>query len=88
MKKSKEKIEHVDEAEKKVSYSVIDGDLLQYYKTFKGYIMIVPKPEGSIAKWCCEFEKASHLIADPDMIKEFVVKNFKEVDDYTISLKA
>ena len=84
VKVSKEKIEHVDEATKNVHYSVIDGDLLQYYKVFKGFITVTPKGDGSLVKWSCEYEKSSHEIPDPDVIKEFVVKNFKEVDAYIL----
>ncbi|KAK1554301.1 hypothetical protein Q3G72_010437 [Acer saccharum] len=84
VKKSTEKIEHVDDVNMKVSYSVIDGDLLEYYKVFKGFIAVIPKGDGSLVKWSCEFEKTSHEIPDPDAIKEFVVKNFKEVDDYIL----
>lgn len=82
VKASTEKIEHVDEAKKVVSYSVIDGDLLKYYKVFKGTITVTPKGDGSLVKWSCEYEKASHEIPDPGVIQEFVVKNFKEVDEY------
>ncbi|KAL5759757.1 hypothetical protein ACOSP7_018265 [Xanthoceras sorbifolium] len=84
VKVSTEKIEHVDEVNKKVSYSVIDGDLLKYYKVFKGFISVTPKGDGSLVKWSSEFEKASHDISDPHAIKDFVVKNFKEVDDYIL----
>ncbi|KAK3223265.1 hypothetical protein Dsin_010290 [Dipteronia sinensis] len=84
VKKSTEKIEHVDEVNMKVSYSVIDGDLLEYYKVFKAFIAVIPKGDGSLVKWTCEFEKTSHEIPDPDAIKEFVVKNFKEIDDYIL----
>ncbi|KAI9170511.1 hypothetical protein LWI28_029060 [Acer negundo] len=84
VKKSTEKIEHVDDVNMKVSYSVIDGDLLEYYKVFKGFIAVIPKGDGSLVKWTCEFEKTSHEIPDPDAIKEFVVKNFKEVDEYIL----
>ncbi|KGN51827.1 MLP-like protein 423 [Cucumis sativus] len=84
VKESKERIEAVDEEKKTVSYSVIEGDLLKYYKSFKGHIAVIPKEEenGSSVKWSCEFEKASEEIPDPHAIKDFVVKNFMELDDY------
>ncbi|XP_021635821.2 MLP-like protein 423 isoform X2 [Hevea brasiliensis] len=40
VKVSKERIDAVDEASKHVAYSVIEGDLLKYYKTFKGFIFV------------------------------------------------
>ncbi|XP_038694523.1 MLP-like protein 423 isoform X1 [Tripterygium wilfordii] len=81
VKISKEKIDTVDEANKKVSYSVIEGDLLKYYKSFKGKIEVSPKGDGCLVKWTCEYEKVSDDVEVPHIIKDFVVKNFTEVDD-------
>ncbi|EXB82638.1 MLP-like protein 423 [Morus notabilis] len=82
VKVSKEKIEVVDPQNKTFSYNIIDGDLLKYYKSFKAHVTVVPKEEGSLVKWSCEYEKASEEIPDPSLIKEFAEKNFKELDDY------
>ncbi|RVW47190.1 MLP-like protein 423 [Vitis vinifera] len=82
VKESEERVDIVDEADKKVSYSVIGGDLLKYYKNFKATLVITPKGDGSLVKWTCDFEKASAEIPDPNVIKEFAVKNFIELDDY------
>ncbi|XP_038892372.1 MLP-like protein 423 [Benincasa hispida] len=86
VKESKERIEAVDEEKRSVSYSVIEGDLLKYYKSFKGHITVSPKEDesGSLVKWSCEFEKASEEVPDPHLIKDFVVKNFSELDDYVL----
>lgn len=84
VKVSTEKIENVDEANKVVTYKVIDGDLLKYYKAFKGIVCVNPKGDGSLVKWACEFEKASDDVPDPSVIKEFALKNFQEVDDYIL----
>lgn len=82
VKVSKEKIEVVDAPNKTFSYNIIDGDLLKYYKSFKAHVTVVPKEEGSLVKWSCEYEKANEEIPDPSLIKEFAEKNFKELDDY------
>lgn len=84
VKVSKERIDAVDEANKEVSYSVIEGDLLKYYKSFKAKIVVVPKGDGSLAKWSCEFEKASDEVEVPHIIKDFAAKNFLEVDEYIL----
>ena len=84
VKISKERIDAVDEAKKSITYSVIDGDLLKYFKSFKGHISLTPKGDGTLVKWTCDFEKASHEVADPHVIKEFVVRNFHEVDAYSL----
>ena len=83
MKSSKERIDAVDEAKKALSYSVIEGDLLTYFKLFKAHMVLESKgDEGTLVKWWCEYDKASHEVPDPEVIKDFALKNFKEVDDY------
>ncbi|GJR69047.1 MLP-like protein 423 [Tanacetum coccineum] len=84
VKSAKEKIEELDEAKKKVAYSVIDGDMMQYYKSFKATLEVIPEGEGSLVKWLCEFEKASEQVPDPEMIRDFAAKNFKEIDEYLL----
>ncbi|KAK1437816.1 hypothetical protein QVD17_03614 [Tagetes erecta] len=84
VKSSKEKIDELDEAKKKVSYSVIDGDMMHYYKSFKASLEVIPEAEGSLVKWLCEFEKASDEVPNPDMIRDFAAKNFKEIDEYLL----
>ncbi|KAJ9172075.1 hypothetical protein P3X46_015362 [Hevea brasiliensis] len=93
VKVSKERIDAVDEASKHVAYSVIEGDLLKYYKTFKGFIFVVFLPSNStgskengdsLVKWSWEFEKPSADVEVPHVIKDFVVNNFEEVDEYIL----
>ena len=88
MKISKEKIEEVDEEKKAVSYSVIDGDLLQAYKNFKAKLVVEGKGEGSLVKWSCEFEKANDEVPPPDLLKDFAISNFRELDDYLLKPQA
>ncbi|XP_062110250.1 MLP-like protein 423 [Humulus lupulus] len=82
VKVSKEKVEVVDDPKKIFGFSVIDGDLLKYYKSFKSSVQVVPKDEGSLLKWSCEYEKTADDIPDPTVVKDFAVKSFKELDDY------
>ncbi|KAL4569613.1 hypothetical protein LXL04_025254 [Taraxacum kok-saghyz] len=84
VKSAKEKIEEVDESKKKVAYSVIDGEMMKYYKTFKATLEVIPEGEGSIVKWMCEYEKASDEVPDPSMIRDFAAKNFQEIDAYLL----
>ncbi|EOA36287.1 hypothetical protein CARUB_v10010538mg [Capsella rubella] len=84
VKVSAERIEEVDLEKKSMSYSIIGGEMLEYYKTFKGTITVTPKDGGSLLKWSGEFEKTAHEIDDPHVIKDFAVKNFKEIDEYLL----
>ncbi|CAH9126503.1 unnamed protein product [Cuscuta epithymum] len=83
VKVSKERIEVVDPSNRTFAYSIIGGDLLEYYKSFKAHVTVVPKEEGgSLLQWSCLYEKASHEIPDPSAIQTFAEKNFKELDEY------
>lgn len=84
VKVSKEKIDTVDEGKKEVSYSVIGGDLLKYYKNFNGTIHVATKGEGSLVKWSCGFEKVSDEVPDPHIIKDFAIENFKDLDVFLL----
>ncbi|XP_051146311.1 MLP-like protein 423 [Andrographis paniculata] len=81
---TKEKIEKVDEANKNVEYTVIDGEMLKYYKSFKGKTVVSSKGDGSVVKWSCNYDKASEDVPNPDLIKEFAIKNFQELDAYLL----
>ncbi|GFP91548.1 mlp-like protein 423 [Phtheirospermum japonicum] len=84
-KPAKEKVEKMDEANKTLSYSVIEGDVLQYYKNFKASLSVSPKGDGSVVKWWCEFDKASDEVPNPDLIRDFATKNFQDLDAYILA---
>ncbi|KAG0473432.1 hypothetical protein HPP92_014782 [Vanilla planifolia] len=81
---SKEKIEIADNENKLITYSVIEGDLLSLYKTFRPTLQVIPKGEGALVKWSVEYEKVSDKVPDPEVIQNLVVITFKELDAYLL----
>eukprot|EP00262_Sarcandra_glabra_P009457 TRINITY_DN23855_c0_g1_i1.p1 TRINITY_DN23855_c0_g1~~TRINITY_DN23855_c0_g1_i1.p1 ORF type:complete len:168 (-),score=32.54 TRINITY_DN23855_c0_g1_i1:228-683(-) len=81
---SKEKIEAVDEVNKTLNYSVVDGELVNFYKNFKPTLKVSPKGDGSLVKWSVEFEKANAEVPDPHIIKDSLVKAFIDLDAYLL----
>lgn len=82
----KEKVEVVDEGSKTVNYSVIEGDILKYYKDFKGSLSVSSKGEnGSSVKWSSEFNKATEEVPHPDFIKDFAINTFQDLDAYILA---
>ncbi|KAL8463656.1 hypothetical protein ACS0TY_033567 [Phlomoides rotata] len=51
---AKEIIEAIDEENKSVTYKVVEGDLLEVYKTFK---IIVHVDTNNLVTWTMEYEK-------------------------------
>ena len=84
MKISKEKLEIADEASKTAGYSVIDGELLSFYKIFRATYQVVPKGEGCVVKGSFEYEKASAEVPEPDSIRGLAEHTFKELDAYLL----
>ncbi|KAI4385865.1 hypothetical protein MLD38_003854 [Melastoma candidum] len=79
--KIKEKIEF-DNAKKKVTHVGIEGDVFQYYKSYKGSWEAIPKPggEGAIVKVAVEYEKVNKDAPSPDNYLEIMVGITKEID--------
>ncbi|KAF3335545.1 MLP-like protein 423 [Carex littledalei] len=60
---AKEKVQAVEEDNKLVSYSVIDGEILNLYNNFKATLSIIPKGEGSLIKWTLqEYQKVQCIL--------------------------
>ncbi|KAK7361961.1 hypothetical protein VNO77_04057 [Canavalia gladiata] len=85
VKITKEKVEAVDDEKSTLIYSVIGGDLLNYFKHLKGHVSVTPKGDGSLVKWSSEYEKNSEEVPEPNIIKEFALKTFQKVDHYILN---
>jgi hypothetical protein len=90
---AKEKLEVVDDENKVVSYSVVDGELVDFYKNFKITLKVAPAKAaaaegeagaGAVVSWALAFDKANDQVPDPDVIKETAAKTFHDLDDYLL----
>jgi len=84
---AKEKVELADDENKVVSYSVVDGELVNFYKNFRITLKVSPAKEaeaGAVVNWSMEFDKANDQVPDPDVIKETATKTFHDLDDYLL----
>ncbi|KAF5200249.1 Mlp-like protein [Thalictrum thalictroides] len=77
---SKDRIDEADEATKSLAYTVIEGEILAVYTTFKAKLQVVPKGDGSLVKWSLEYEKANEEVPEPNFIKDFATQTFKGLD--------
>ncbi|XP_020589031.1 MLP-like protein 423 [Phalaenopsis equestris] len=85
VKFAKEKVEFVDDANKQVKYSVIDGELLSYYKSFRPTLQVASKGDGvAVVKWTVEYEKVNDEVPPPELIQEMAVQTFKDLDAYLL----
>ena len=80
----KERVE-LDDANKAVILHGLEGDVFQYYKSFKPVYQFVHRDEGSnIAKVSIEYEKLSEEVAAPDKYIRLMTNLVKDLDAHFI----
>ncbi|KAK2997708.1 hypothetical protein RJ639_006914 [Escallonia herrerae] len=78
----KQIIESIDKVHKTVVYKVIEGNLLELYKTFLVKIHVDTKGENNLVTWTFEYEKLHEGIEDPTTTMDFLVKVTKEIETH------
>ena len=80
----KEKIE-LDDVNKAIILNGLEGDVFQYYKSFKPVYQFTQKNDGSsIAKVSIEYEKLSEQVADPNKYIRLMTNIVKDLDAHFI----
>ncbi|KAI3909515.1 hypothetical protein MKW92_049742 [Papaver armeniacum] len=66
---TKEKITAVDNKNRSITYTVMEGDVMGDFKSFNFNLDVTPKSGAtdgtSLVKWSVEYEKANEDVADP-----------------------
>ncbi|WVZ01287.1 hypothetical protein V8G54_027356 [Vigna mungo] len=79
---AKELVEGIERENNKLSLKIIEGDILEHYKTFKCNLQVTPKENGSVVHWTMEFEKHHNNIPDPDILFQKAAEITKNIDSY------
>ncbi|KAL5726280.1 hypothetical protein ACHQM5_009335 [Ranunculus cassubicifolius] len=80
----KEKIVAVDNKNRSITFEVIQGDLLDVFKTFLLKIQVIEKVNKNVVKWSLEFEKTREDVPDPYMLLDLLAKVTKKLDAYIL----
>ncbi|KAL7132291.1 hypothetical protein ABFS83_12G063200 [Erythranthe nasuta] len=83
---AKEIIEAIDEEKKSVTYKVIEGDLMELYKTFKLTVHVNTSGDDNLVTWTFEYEKLSEDIPDPHTLMDFCLAMTKDIDSHHQSI--
>ncbi|CAJ1958857.1 unnamed protein product [Sphenostylis stenocarpa] len=78
----KEMLEDIDKENNKISFKVMEGELLKHYKSFKIIIQATPKENGSIVHCVFQYQKQKHDIPDPHAILQITVEMSKKINEY------
>lgn len=81
-KVAKEVIESIDEEKKSITFKVIEGDLLETYKSFKGTCHVDKEGEDSLVTWTFEYEKLHEKVEDPHTLMDFIVSVTKDIESH------
>ncbi|GAB2229319.1 hypothetical protein Droror1_Dr00023458 [Drosera rotundifolia] len=67
-----------------ISDSMIEGELLNFFKSFKAKVVVAPKGDGSLVTWTCDYEKANEEVPALKLFKDFDVKTFHYLDAHLL----
>ncbi|KAB2620032.1 MLP-like protein 28 [Pyrus ussuriensis x Pyrus communis] len=82
---AEELVEAIDAENNLITFKVIEGDLLEHYKSFKVTIQATPKGEGCNVHWTTEYEKHHDDIEDPHTLLQFAFEVSKDIDAHLTS---
>ncbi|KAL2344727.1 hypothetical protein Fmac_006012 [Flemingia macrophylla] len=75
----KERVEFDDE-NKKISFIILEGDMLKYYKSYKVILHVLPKGEHSLVNWTFLYEKMDDTAPETTKYKDLMVKVTKNLE--------
>ncbi|XP_058184348.1 kirola-like isoform X1 [Rhododendron vialii] len=81
-KTAKEVIEAIDEEKKLVRFKVVEGDLLQLYKTFTLTVHVDTKGENNLVTWTLEYEKLNGDVEDPTTLMDVCIVVTKDIETH------
>lgn len=81
---AKEIVEAIDDEKNLITFRVIEGDLMEHFKSFKLTIQANPKSEGEgcVVHWILEYEKHHGEIIDPHTLLQFVADVSKDLESH------
>lgn len=81
---AKDKIVAVDEANKSITFEIIDGEVMKYFKSFKATLEAAGVDS---VKWSVEYEKASEEVPHPHSHLHFLEAMARDIDAYLVKTK-
>ncbi|KAL1218292.1 MLP-like protein 28 [Cardamine amara subsp. amara] len=86
-KVAKEIVEIVDPEKRLVTSRVVEGDLMEDYKSFLITVQVTPEQEGlgSVVKLHFDYEKIDENVVHPETLFPFFVEMIKGVDEHLMS---
>ncbi|KAH7447893.1 hypothetical protein KP509_01G126000 [Ceratopteris richardii] len=77
----------VDDAAQKLAYSVIEGELLNHFKSYRVFLEVAKAEDqnGCVVNWALEYEPVDPNMPPPEISKEGAVGTFKAIEAYLLA---
>ncbi|KAJ6768784.1 MLP-LIKE PROTEIN 423 [Salix koriyanagi] len=82
----KDTVEAIDDKTKSITYNILEGKILTYYKAYKSTVQVTTTGQTAFAKWTVEYERQNEEIPDPNNYVEFLACISKSVDAYLLKM--
>ncbi|XP_059649548.1 kirola-like [Cornus florida] len=79
---AKELIEAIDEEKKSMTFKVIEGHLLDLYKTIVITFHVDTKGESNLVTWTFVYEKLSEHVPDPNTLMDLCIALTKDIETH------
>ena len=76
----KEIVKDINEEKRSITFDVIEGDLLEQYKTILITFHVDREGENDLVTWTCEYEKLNEGVPDPDTFVEYLKNVTKGIE--------
>ncbi|KAF7808725.1 MLP-like protein 31 [Senna tora] len=79
---AKMEVEDLNLIDISITFNVVEGDLLEEYKSIKFIIKVTPKilQLGSEVHWTIQYEKLNDQIPDPNLLMQDIIEMSKMID--------
>ncbi|KAI7729838.1 hypothetical protein M8C21_013487 [Ambrosia artemisiifolia] len=75
-------IKDINEEKKSVTFEILEGDLLELYKTFVIHVHVDKHGINHLVTWTVEYEKLNSDVPDPDTLMDFYRKVTKDIETH------
>ncbi|KAK1423128.1 hypothetical protein QVD17_18423 [Tagetes erecta] len=79
---SKARIKDINESKKSITFEVLEGDVLEQYKTFISHVQVDKHGSNNLVSWTVEYEKLNPNIPDPDTFMEICKQMAKDIETH------
>jgi len=79
---AKEIVEAIDKENKSIRFKIIEGDLLNEFKSFALTVQVIPRGERTGVKWTAEFEKIHDDGPYPTKLIEFCIAVTRDIESH------